>query len=344
MSGKAARLQRRRLATRLAFFALFVLAPPLDLFRLDLTRGHFVLFGWDWTLGLEPFLRGEIGAGEVTVNLLLRGLLPIVLVVGVFFWVSWRWGRLYCGWLCPHFSVVELINGLMRRAGGRPSLWEREPLPQERPDGTRERRDRRWWWAVWPAVGGFAFLWALVLLTYLMPPAEIYGGLLRGGLGRYETVFLAAATAVFTIEFALARHLFCRYGCAVGLFQSYVWMANRRAMVVGYDRTRAEACADCLGHCEHVCPMRLKPRAIKRRMFACVQCARCIQACDETRARHGDEGLLTWVRDACALDVSWRDIGRPYVCTAPDCFLRHRDRLHGRAATWKNPSVSSGTG
>jgi ferredoxin-type protein NapH len=31
---------------------------------------------------------------------------------------------------------------------------------------------------------------------------------------------------VFTLEFALARHLFCRFGCAVGLFQSLAWMAN----------------------------------------------------------------------------------------------------------------------
>jgi ferredoxin-type protein NapH len=26
-----------------------------------------------------------------------------------------------------------------------------------------------------------------------------------------------------------ARHLFCRFGCAVGLFQSLAWMANPKA-------------------------------------------------------------------------------------------------------------------
>ncbi|WP_368506776.1 4Fe-4S binding protein [Colwellia sp. 1_MG-2023] len=25
----------------------------------------------------------------------------------------WRFGRIYCGWLCPYFSVVELLNDLM---------------------------------------------------------------------------------------------------------------------------------------------------------------------------------------------------------------------------------------
>lgn len=79
---------------------------------------------------------------------------------------------------------------------------------------------------------GFAFLWALALLTYLLPPFEIYHNLLNGTLTRNQSIFLTAATIAFTVEFLLARHFFCRYVCAVGLFQSLAWMANDRAMVV----------------------------------------------------------------------------------------------------------------
>ena len=133
-------LQRRRLLARGAFFALFVLAPPLDLFRLDLDRGHFVLLGMDWTLGLAAFQAGTIGPLEAGLNLILRGFLPIALAAGLFFWVARRYGRLYCGWLCPHFSVVETINALLRRAIGRPTLWERHAAPARRPDGDRRKR------------------------------------------------------------------------------------------------------------------------------------------------------------------------------------------------------------
>jgi ferredoxin-type protein NapH len=129
-------LQRRRRWFQAGFFALFLLAPVLDLFRLDLTLGHFILFGQPWTLGLDAFLNGEAGPGEVALNLLLRGFLPLLLVGGGLIYSAWRWGRLYCGWLCPHFSVVELINGLMLRASGRSSLWESRPLPRRRPDGS----------------------------------------------------------------------------------------------------------------------------------------------------------------------------------------------------------------
>ena len=66
------RVQRQRLLWRTGFFVLFLLAPPLDLFRYDLTQGHFILFAHPWTLGID--------ANNVTqsaVNLILRGFLPL---------------------------------------------------------------------------------------------------------------------------------------------------------------------------------------------------------------------------------------------------------------------------
>jgi polyferredoxin len=284
-----------RLLVRSGFFALFVLAPPLDLFRLDLTAGHFIVFGMDWTLGLDATAGGGLRGGAG--NILLRVFLPIALVVLVFGWVSWRYGRLYCGWLCPHFSVVELINALMRRASGKPSLWERKPLPTELPDGRQLRIDRRNWVWVALAVGGFAFLWAVTLLTYLLPPSMIYANLLHASLTRNQALFLGVATFLLVIEFTLARHLFCRFGCAVGLAQSFVWMGNPRALIVGFDRSRANACFDCHSACDVACPMRLKPRTVKRMKFACTQCGQCLGACEQSQRSNPAGPLLRWRHD-----------------------------------------------
>jgi len=302
-------LQRRRFLLRSAFFALFVLAPPLDIFRLDLNLGHFILFGFNWTLGIDPFLAGEIGVGEVALNITLRGFLPIALIGSVLIGVAWRYGRLYCGWLCPHFSVVEAINSLMRRASGKPSLWERQALPEKLPGGQTLHPKRRYWPVTMLAVIGFAFIWALSLLTYLLPPSEIYHNLLHGTLTRNQGLFLSIGTAVFCVEFLLARHLFCRFGCAVGLFQSLAWMANRRAMVVGFDSSRSNECVDCQADCDNACPMRLKPRAIKRRMFTCTQCSRCLDACESSQHSRQRQPLLKWLDQECARLVSERDFG-----------------------------------
>lgn len=307
---KSRSLQRRRFWLRSAFFALFVIAPPLDWLRFDLTLGHAYFLGVPWTLGIDAFVAGEATPAEVAVNLTLRGFLPIFGGAAVFIYLSWRYGRLYCGWLCPHFSVVELVNGLMRRATGRLSLWDEQPLPERDPDGRTIHPDAKWWPVTFLAIGGFGFLWALVLLTYLLPPAEVYGNLWHGTLTRNQLVFVTAGTIVFILEFLLARHLFCRFGCAVGLFQSLAWMANPRALVIDFDARRARACAECNSACENACPMRLKPRDIKRRMFTCTQCTNCVDACDEVQSERPEGGLLRWVTDGQITDKQRRGIRR----------------------------------
>jgi len=232
---------------------------------------------------------------QAALNLILRGFLPLLLVGGALIWTAWRYGRLYCGWLCPHFSVVERINRYMRRASGKPSLWDAGPLPSRQPDGSVLPRDPRYWLVTVVAAIGFALLWAVVLLTYLLPPAEIYHNLISASLTSNQLRFIAVATLLLSVDFLFARHLFCRFGCAVGLFQSLAWMANPRAMVVGFDKPRAAACQACNNACDHACPMRLKPRTIKRRMFTCTECAQCISACDQVQQGVPDGGLLRWV-------------------------------------------------
>ncbi len=297
-------LQGRRLAFQLGFFALFVLAPVFDLLRYDLTSGHAWLLGFEWRLGLDDFLAGRIGALEAGAKLVLRLFLPLLGGAALFLWAAWKWGRLYCGWLCPHFSVVETINRLMARASGKPSVWEKSALPPWKADGSPTRVDARWWGVVVPVAIGFAFTWAVVLLTYLLPPAEVYGNLFEGALTRNQFIFITAATVVLSLEFLFARHLFCRYVCAVGLFQSLSWMANKGGMVVGFKRSRATECASCLpdrqSACDAVCPMRLTPRNIKRHMFTCTQCAQCIDACAQTQKENPDGPLLAWVSGEAA--------------------------------------------
>jgi ferredoxin-type protein NapH len=290
-------VQRWRQMTQGGFLLLFIGAPIFDIFRLDLTVQHFILFGFDWTLGLDDFLAGNASAAQASLNIVLRAFLPLLAIGGTLIYVSWKWGRLYCGWLCPHFSIVETINQTLRRAIGKQSLWDKKPLPTRNPDGSQTPHDAIWWFAVIPLVVACAVLWAIVLLTYLLPPAEVYGNIWHGTLTRNQTIFLSAGSLAFFVEFMFARHLFCRYACAVGLFQSLAWMANDKAMVVGFKRERAKDCSSCYSACDHVCPMRLNPRNVKRMMFACVQCGQCVDACDHTLEDNPNGSLLNWVHE-----------------------------------------------
>ncbi len=308
-NSQTTRPQRRRRLFQLGFFALFLLAPALNLLRFDLHESQLWVLGQRWHLGIDDLLAGRATAAQTALTMLLRGLLPAVVLVAGFLGVAWRWGRLYCGWLCPHFSMVELINGLLQRAAARLSLWDRERTP--RADGRGP--DARWWPAFGAAcvIGGF--VWSITLLSYLLPPAEVWHGLLHGTLTPGPARFLFIAWGVFALEFAFARHLFCRFGCAVGLFQSLAWMANPKAMVVAFDRPRARDCRDCTpapgSACDAVCPMRLRPREIKRRMFSCVQCGQCLQDCEHSQAAQARAPLLQWQVGADALRETLRQRG-----------------------------------
>ncbi len=304
------RVERQRLRSwfQAGFFILFVLAPPLDLFRFDLNLNHFFFLGMHWTLGLDALIAGEISGLEAGFNILIRGFVPLLLIGGGLIWIALRYGRLYCGWLCPHFSVVETINRLMFRASGKQTLWEKSPQPELQPDGAHIKPEKKFWPLTWLAALGFAFLWAVVLLTYMLPPSEIYHNLLHGSLTPNQARFIGVGTLLLFIEFMFARHLFCRFGCAIGLFQSLAWMANDRGMVVGFDRNRARLCSDCNNACDNICPMRLKPRTIKRRMFTCTECAQCISACEQVQAPQSQKTLLHWVTDEAAIAVA---TGRP---------------------------------
>lgn len=293
-------IQNLRLLAQIGFFVLFCLAPLFDLLRYDLVAGHAWFLGMPWTAGLQDFSNGQIGALEAAGRVVIRVFLPLLGTAGALIYISWRWGRLYCGWLCPHFSAVETINRLMRKSIRKFSVWDLGPLPPYEPNGKPFDSHPAWWPITIAVAVGFAFSWAVVFLTYLLPPFEVYKNILEGSLSRNQFIFITAATIALTVEFLFARHLFCRYACAVGVFQSLAWMANDKAMVIGYDRKRAIDCSSCDSACDHVCPMRLKPRSIKRKMFTCTQCAQCLDACATTQVGNPQGPLLKWVQDEAA--------------------------------------------
>ena len=301
---KQAVIQRSRLFAQMGFFILFTITPIFDLLRFDLTASHAYFLTFEWHVGIDDFIAGNVSPLTAGINVLLYIFLPLIGTLGLVLGVAWKWGRLYCGWLCPHFSVVETLNRLMLRATGKHSIWDRKITAPWEPDGTPSPRDPRYWLLVVPVALGFAFAWAVVFLTYLMPPFQVYSGLFTFSLYKYEVIFLTAVTSILSAEFLFARHLFCRYACAIGIWQSIAWVGNKKALVVGFDRERLNDCAECVGGktsaCDAICPMRLKPRNVKRWMFACTQCGQCLSACETVNRDKPQGALLTWVSGEAA--------------------------------------------
>lgn len=274
--------------SRLAFFILFLLAPVLDLFRYDLTQTHFIVFGHALSFDLTREWLAHATPFDTGLRILTRLVLPFIVIVATGLYVFWRWGRIYCGWLCPHFSVVELINGLMRRVLARVTVWEpasRVLTPMQKLTGST---------MIFLVALMIAALWALAFLSYLLPPLPLYQSVFSGTASFPVYTFLGVVTTLFTLDFMLARHLFCRFGCALGLFQSLLWMMNPKSMLVKFDRERSGACRGCTQACDDACPMRLPTRGYKRSKFTCTQCGECIAACSQVQASNPEGSLLHW--------------------------------------------------
>lgn len=291
-------MQRWRMLAKVSFFMLFLLAPLLNIFRFDLDLGHFIIFGQAWTISIDSILHGGDSV-DAAIKIFTRVLFPGMLFVAITGWLVWKYGRIYCGWLCPHFSVVELINSLMLKQLSRVTLWEKA---SKQTHGLLPHA------LVFLSALSMAFLWAVGLLSYLVDPVELLVRLAHFQLGFGSTIFLCAATTIFTVDFIFARHIFCKFGCALGLFQSLIWMANKSAMVVKFDRNRAKLCRECIhSHngkpCDKACPMRLPTRNMKRAKFTCTQCAQCISACAGVQKNNPSGPLLTWVHGSNAEEV-----------------------------------------
>ncbi len=286
-----------RTTTQLGFYLLFLSAPLLDIFRFDILDGHFIVFGHSWMLGLESSEYECLDTSNSVRNVLLNFLLPVFLLIIITGLAAWKYGRIYCGWLCPHFSVVETINRLMLKHLNRVTFWEK-------PSSTANSRQALPWLFVLSICIVIAFIWSFIILGYIYPPKLLSTNLYHLELSFGPSLFLLVMTIILTIDFFFARHLFCKFGCSYGIIQSFVWMANSKSMVIGFDKSRAHLCQSCDNECDKACPMRLPVRGIKRAKFTCTQCGICLNACDDAQADNPEGRLIHWVSntEASAVD------------------------------------------
>lgn len=208
-------------------------------------------------------------------------LLLLVLAAGLtLFLVSATLGRIWCGFACPQtllshaFILVErLIEGdaaKRRRLASRP--WsERWP----------KRLATRTIWFVMSVYLGITFA------GYFAPIREVVRDLAEGHPNSFSGALIVFFTAVSMAFFGVIRGRFCTSICPYARFQSALTTAQTR--MVNYDVERGEPrgkvndpkaadCVDCKA-CVRVCPMGIDIR--DGFQFACINCASCIDACDD---------------------------------------------------------------
>lgn len=243
---------------------LLVALPLTNGLRLDIRRDEFY-FAWHRMAAHDLFL------------LFWVAMLGVWTLVAV----SFLYGRLWCGWVCPQTLASDFADSLR----GRLDKTARRLL--SRRVGSR--------WAVFAArTVWVAALLAASLLTgyvfacYWLAPSTVAHAMLHP-LADYPAALTAyGMTAVLAADMFWVRRKFCAGACPYGPLMSL--LADKNTLAVRYLNERSDDCIHC-SRCEIVCPMGID---IKQGVgqLDCIGCGECVDACSDVLGKRGKPGLI----------------------------------------------------
>ncbi len=277
ISGRYTTLRRW---TFLALHLVLLLAPWIQV------KGHPLLL--IDIPARRVFLMGGIFTASDTFFLLL---LMLFLAFALFFFTA-LWGRLWCGDACPQTVFLETwIRPL--------EIW----IEGDR--ATRLRLDRQGWtfdrtWrkgAKWTAFLAVSFFLGMAIVSLFVPARDLW----TGGAGPLAYAFVGVFTFLWYWDFTWFREQFCNFLCPYARFQSA--LTDDETLLIGYDERRGEPrgggreaaaegrCIAC-NKCVAVCPQGIDIR--DGFQLECIQCARCIDACESVMVKLGHPTLVDY--------------------------------------------------
>ena len=228
--------------------------------------------------------------------------LLFILAAFVLFYATKRYGRVWCGFVCPQTIWTLLFNWVERRVEGthnKSKALDKAPMSVEKVAKKSIKH------AIWFAISLFT---ALAFMSYFSPARDLYTDfftLQTSGLIDAWVWFFAICTYV---NAAWMKENMCQHVCPYSRFQSA--MFDDATYLVSYDEKRGEGrgkrkrgqeksagqgdCVDC-DLCVQVCPVGIDIR--QGLQYECISCGLCIDACDDTMDKFGyKKGLIKFAQ------------------------------------------------
>lgn len=264
------------------FWALVFLGPALDIFRVDMLSQTVVFMGRHLPFGFDTLMWLPIG------------FYGAVILIGV---VSFIWGRLFCGWTCPHNTMTEWTRTLRAMVG-------REEKPRWMKLLLRNQpwlKEVFFWGSLLLALP-LTFGLSLLLSFYVVSPAFV-AEQYAGGHPHIALVWGHGLFMLIGLFLLYAGHDFCRTCCPYGMGQSisaYHENSRWRPMEIAFTGDKVDDCKSCQA-CSIACPVDIDPRmgtlsgAFKVGQFdGCFNCGECIDACKYIKGFKANPGLLSF--------------------------------------------------
>ncbi|MHC5066149.1 MAG: cytochrome c oxidase accessory protein CcoG [Planctomycetota bacterium] len=265
------RYQRRKKIVWAVLIAIYLVLPWIEVggkpaILIDIAKRHFYLFGL--TFNAQDFYLAFF---------LLTGLGFSLFVVSALF------GRIWCGYACPHTVFLEAIYRRVERwIEG--SASQRDRLAKAS-WGLGKALKRGTKWLFYLGISGFL---AHVFLSYFLGVDEVFSAIVNPPSEHPAAfTFVLIFTTIIYFNFTWFREQLCIVICPYGRLQGVLYDAD--TVNVAYDQGRGEPrgkytseerghCIDCF-RCVAVCPTGIDIR--NGTQMECIGCANCIDACDE---------------------------------------------------------------